>query len=489
MHSRSFNKASFLVLLAVFVGAETLRASGPEESPSPTQYLAFQLFTGVRDSEELRVAFPPPAQDAAATVAEIIRVIGGVGDKNRKLAFVVGPLSFDNSDDDVRNLIRDSFAIALAKNIAVGFHIDDSMFWGRLAYLNTPENIEWLDWNKTPNTGRRLDWSSTPLQVMPQLCINSPAVQAEVTKRAGLIAETVTQGIATLQAADKSELFAGVIAGWETQMGRDFATGRYLGYCALTNKGYSAENPPNDTNEARADAMQEFVALWANSLADAGVPERKIFSHTAFLAEALFNSAKFSRPGHFPAAYVETVNFTPPRVSFGARYYAGFSTYPQFGGLKQIHAERAKNGNPPWASAEGTALDPSAAERGSAGDSMEAYLGNLFNHGAVVVNIFGWGVGNANNPFRRVAENGTAIEAYKKFFRGERLSESAEDQIPSSEFFAKVQRLQKELPRYFSKNGKGDVGPLYNTLSQQLEANQLTDAETTIDSIFSIIEK
>jgi hypothetical protein len=26
--------------------------------------------------------------------------------------------------------------------VAVGFHIDDSMFWGRLKELNTPENIE-----------------------------------------------------------------------------------------------------------------------------------------------------------------------------------------------------------------------------------------------------------------------------------------------------------------------------------------------------------
>jgi len=464
-------------------------APEPGETSSPTQYLAFQIFTGVRDSEELRTAFPPPAQDTAATVAEIIRVIGGVGDRTRKLAFFVGPLSFEHGDDQIRKLIRDSFSVALEKNIAVGFHIDDSIFWGRLAYLNTPENIEWLDWNKTPNTGRRLDWSAAPLQVMPQLCINSPAVEAEVTQRAALIAETVMQGMAMLQAAEKPELFAGVIAGWETQIGRDFATGKYLGYCALTNKGYSAENPPNDMNEARADVTREFVDLWANSLADAGVPDTKIFSHTAFMARALFDSVQFSQPGHFPASYLETVNFTPPRVSFGARGRAGFSTYPQFGFLDQIQEERGKNSNPPWVSAEGAALDPAAAERGGAGESMEAYMGNLFNHGAVVVNIFGWGVGNANNPFRRAAGNENAIAAYQKFFRGELLNENAEEQIPSSEFFAKVQRLQKELPPYFSKNGRGDAGPLYDTLGRQLDARRFTDAETSIDALLNIIEK
>lgn len=462
-------------------------APQPGETSPPTQYLAFQIFSGVRDSEELRVAFPPPAQDTAATVAEMIGLIGGVGDKRRKLAFIVGPLSFDNSDDHIRQLIGDSFSLALEKNIAVGFHIDDSMFWGRLAYLDSPENIEWLDWDKTPNTGRRLDWSSTPLEVMPQLCINSPAVQTEVITRARLIAEGIAQGIVTLQEAEKPELFAGVIAGWETQMGRDFTTGTYLGYCALTNKGYSKENPPFDMNEARADVTREFINLWTNSLADAGVPETKLFSHTAFLAKALFDLTQFSRPGHFTATYLETVNFTPPRVAFGSRHYAGFTTYPQFGGLEQIQAERSGNNNPPWASVEGTALNPGDAERGRAGELMEPYLGTLFNHGAVLVTIFGWSVGDANNPFRRVAEDREAIAAYKKFLRGEVLKEHAKEQTPSSEFFGKLQRLQMALPPYFSKHGRGAVGSLYDTLTQQLRGRRFTDAEATIDAILKIL--
>jgi hypothetical protein len=495
--TRSRYGLSFLASLVILSAAELLTvtspfgellASEPGGSSSPTQYLAFQLFTGVRDSEELRAGFPPPAQDTAATVDEIIRAIGGVGYKQRKLAFIVGPLSFDHGDDQILNLIRESFSIAVERNIAVGFHIDDSMFWGRLAHLHTPENVEWLDWNGTPNTGRRVDWGVTPLEIMPQLCFNSSAVIAEVTKRATLIGEAVQHGMATLQEADKPELFAGVIAGWETQMGRDFATGTYLGYCALTNKGYNAANPPNDMNEARADVTREFVDLWATSLADAGVPDTKIFSHTAFLSKAVFDSVEFSQPGHFPATYLETVNFTPPRAGFGPRHYAGFTTYPQFGGLEQIKTERAKNNNPPWASAEGTALDPSEAERGGAGESMEAYLGNLFNHGAVVVNIFGWGVGNANNPFRRVAENWGAIAAYRKFFRGELLQENPQEQVPSAEFFDKVRRLQKTLPTYFSKNGRGAVGSLYDALNQQLNARRFTDAETTIDAMLKIIE-
>ena len=57
--------------------------------------------------------------------------------------------------------------------------------------------------------------------------------------------------------------------------------------------------------------------------------------------------------------------------------------------------------------------------------SMEGYLGNLFNHGAVMVNIFGWGLGDKNYPFRRIAESPDALAAYRKFLSGGQLSEAA----------------------------------------------------------------
>ena len=487
---RAGYKSSLLVsMFALLSAAEWFVVTSiAAAQDTPTQYLAFQIFTDVRDSAELRAAFPPPAQDTAATVAEIVRTIGAVGDNRRKLAFIVGPLSFDNSDDQILTLIRDSFSTALANNVAVGFHIDDSIFWGRLSYLLTPENLEWLDWAGTPNTGRRLDWGSTPLQVMPQLCINSPAVETEVRQRARLIGEAVTQGIAKLQAAGKPELFAGVIAGWETQIGRDFATASYLGYCALTKKGYNAKNPPPDMDEARADVTREFTEVWSSSLADAGVAETKIFSHTAFIAKVMFDSMRFFYPDHYPGTYLETVNFTPPRVSFGTRHQAGFSTYPQFGSVTQIHEERAKRDNPPWASSEGTAIDPSEAEKGGAGESMEAYLGTLFNHGAVLVNVFGWGVGDANNAFRRVAGDGSSIAAYQKVLRGERLAENEPEQIPSPEFLPKMQRVQEELPPYLRANGDAKVASLYETLNQQLGAKHFIDAEATVDELLKIID-
>ncbi|MDO8517904.1 MAG: hypothetical protein Q7S26_01250 [bacterium] len=453
-------------------------------STGAVQYLAFQLFTDTTGSKALQENFPPMQKDVKIVVNDIVRAIGTVGSSNKKLGFIVGPISFDMSDDEVRQRISDSFAIALQDNVAVGLHIDDSMFWGRLSNLNSTENIEWLDWNKTPNTGRRLDWSATPTKLMPQLCLNSPAVEQAVKDRAALIGEEIVRGHASLKAVGKEDLFIGVIAGWETQMGRDFATGKYLGYCALTNLGYSAKNPPADIDQARADIVKDFIDLWTAYLAAAGVPDEKIYSHSAFMSKTNFDSQ------HLSGTYMQTVNFTPPSVAFGEHHHPGFSTYPESGHPEQIQAELAKNGNPAWASAEGTALDPAQAEGGGAGDAMEAYLANMFNHGAALVNVFGWGVGQSGNPFREVAENNDAIAAYKKFLGGTALSETATTPNSSGGSLQdKVHTIQNNTVAW-AKAHPDQKAALYaqsKLLDQYIQANDLKSANKTADAILQMM--
>jgi hypothetical protein len=317
------------------------------------------------------------------------------------------------------------------------------MFWGRLNELNTSDNIEWLDWNRTPNTGRRLDWSSTPTKIMPQLCFNSPAVKEVVAKRAALIGEEVAKGVQKLKTAGREDLFLGVIAGWETQIGRDFETGKYLGYCALSYAGFSATNPPVDIDHERANIVNDFIGFWSQSLVKAGVPEGKVFSHIAFMSESMYKMANRVNPSQVPAPYLQTINFTPPETAFNTFCDPGFSTYPQTGHLEQIQAELHKHGNPPWASCEGTALDPGQADNGSGGMDMEGYLGNLFNHGARLVTLFGWGVGDGNNPFSKTAENDRALTAYRKFLNGDVLTESPipVPNIPPADLPDKVHKI------------------------------------------------
>ena len=52
-----------------------------------------------------------------------------------RLAFILGPIAFDHSDAEVRQIIDDGFDIALSENVAVGFHVDDAMFWSKRSDL------------------------------------------------------------------------------------------------------------------------------------------------------------------------------------------------------------------------------------------------------------------------------------------------------------------------------------------------------------------
>ncbi len=454
-----------------------------------TRYLAFQIFTGALDSNELRQSIPPPPGNLRETVIDLRQRIGDVRSDGRRLGFVLGPIAFDNTDEQVRELIAAGFDIALTTGVAVGFHIDDSMFWGRLKELNAPENLEWLDWKGTPNTGRRLDWSTKPLKIMPQLCLNSQDLRMAVSKRAALIGGEIALGVSRLHAVPRDELFLGVIAGWETQIGRDFDTGKYLGYHALTNAGYSATSAPADIDVARTKVIEEFAGFWAHSLVGAGVPKGKVYSHIAYMSETMYQVSRHLNPDMVTAPYLQVINFTPPVAAFCDSAIPGLSTYPQPGHLDQWQVELEKHGNPPWASCEGTAIDPSEAERSGHGMNMERYLGNLFNHGAVLVNVFGWGVGDTGNPFRKIAESDEALASYRKYLRGEKLYEAPipVPVVPPVGFREKIQKVQATLPGWIARNGPAQVKDNVEKLQRLLTEKRFEEAAKIADAILKTI--
>ena len=461
-------------LFAIFLLLLSLQTALAETDASVTRYLSLQVFTGSAHD-----AIPPPQGELENIVEGIRDSVGATGDAARHLGFIIGPLSFDVSDANLHQLIALSFDIALKTDMAVGFHIDDMMFWDRLEYLRTRENIEWLDWKGTPNTGRRLDWSSKPLKVAPQLCLNAKAVRQAVAARAHFIGAAVAEGVKKLAQAGKPELFMGVIAGWETMIGQDFDTGQPLGYCALTNAGFSEGKPPADLNAARNDIIRDFTGFWAQNLADAGVPADKIYSHAAYT----------SREARKLAA--QKLDNVPDwsQTAFANGVVPGFSTYPQPGEVSAIAEEAAKHGGR-WISSEGTAIDPGAAEQGGPDVGMENYLGNLFNHGATLVNIYGWVVGPADNPFRSLAESEAAIHAYRKFLHGEALTDKpyAADTFPSPTLIAKLRRVQTEAPAFAQKYGPGDLQALGSQLDAHLKKHELKEAEQTADQMLKIVD-
>src|SRR5581483_11765823 len=160
----------FTLMVAVCRGtpaAEPSAAAAPE-----SRYLTFQLMTGLPG-----YAGPPPAPGRFSLsktqldqfVRDVGKAIGAPGDARHKLGFAVGPLCFDMSDEETRQFIHDSFAVAQENDVAVAFHIDDSMCWGhRNDLLSNPDNIETADWKQVPSTGRRADWGPRPTRFPPQ---------------------------------------------------------------------------------------------------------------------------------------------------------------------------------------------------------------------------------------------------------------------------------------------------------------------------------
>jgi len=477
---------SSLLLALIGVGFDEPPARGPEgTSVAETRYLTFQLMTGLPGYSGPQ---PPTGRSSLsrAQIAEFVqgvaKAIGGTGDARNKLAFAVGPLCFDMTDEETRAFIRDSFAVARDHDVALALHLDDSMTWGRRKdLLADPDNVETAGWGEKPNTGRRADWGPTPTKFPPQMCFNSPGVRAAAKERAGLIGREVKKELETLSASGREHLFAGVIAGWETRIGRDFETGRPLGYRALAHRGFSASHPPRDPDLERVKVVKEFMEHWADSLHSAGVPREKIFCHLAFTSQGL-------REDVADESYAKKVDFGLPQTAFSPSYRPGFSTYPEGDTFKEIYAVLAEHDSPGWISAEGVNVSPT----GMPGEpTMETYLGKMFNHGAVMVNIFSWGIGGEamrENFFRRATENPEALAAYAKFLHGEDLVETAPTGFSIASFQGKMRRIQKELPEWAKEPGRqAKVAPLTQNLGELLKDRKWQEADKLADEILSLM--
>jgi hypothetical protein len=477
---------AILVLSFVPTGRGMSWADPPKRTDSAeTKYLTFQLMTGLPG-----YAGPPPSpgrfslskSQLQAFVQDVVKAIGTTGDARHKLGFAVGPLCFDMPDQETREFIRDAFAVARENDVAVAFHIDDSMVWGhREDLLANPDNLETAGWNERPNAGRRADWGPQPTRFPPQMCFNSPEIIAAVKDRAGLIGKEIENERTTLKSEGKAHLFAGVMAGWETCIGRDFDTGRPLGYRALSHRGFSATNLPKDPDLERVRVVKEFIELWANALRAGGVPREKVYCHIAFTDQGL-------RKADAGESYAVKVQFAVPEVAFSDAYRPGLSTYPEGATFKAIYAVLAKHGSPPWISAEGTNVSPTSMP---GEPTMETYLARMFNHGAVMVNLFSWGMGGEamrNNFFRRATENPEALAAYAKFLNRQPLVEAAATGFSSEAFQTKMRRIQAELPAWIQKSGKqSEAAPLIQKLERLIKERQWQDADKVADALLLLM--
>jgi len=477
------------VLLFMLIGSRWQHgwaAEPPPDRAAETKYLVFQVWprmSGYPGIPSTSARFTLGKAEMEGFVRDVSQAIGITGDARHKLGFAVGPFSFDVADDDARQWIRDAFAVARENDVAVAIHLDDSMSWGeRKDLLADPDNIEAADWKLQPSTGRRLDWGPSPTKFPPQMCYNAPAIVSAAKARAGLLGAEIKRELETLKAQEKEYLFAGVIAGSETQISRDYDTSRALGFRALAHRGFSEANPPKDIDAERVSVVKEWMELWADGLHAAGTPREKIFCHIAFTDQGLRKPTETE-------TYAERVAFAVPEVAFSSAYRPGFSTYPEGRTFKEVYSVLEKHGAPGWISAEGTNVSPTSMP---GEPTMETYLGRMFNHGAVLTNVFSWGIGGEalrENFFRKATENPECLAAYAKFLRGEPLVETEATGFSSEAFQAKMHRIQAELPPWVQKTGKqAQAMPLLQKVQSLIKEKQWQAADQAADQVLALMK-
>ncbi|MGE3683934.1 MAG: hypothetical protein AB7G93_19615 [Bdellovibrionales bacterium] len=463
------------------VGQGIRAATSTERPNSDLKYLLFHTEGGSNP-----VAGTAGASVTIMTKTEILeemnQLVSFVGDnvgdhKSTQLGVAVGPISFDFTDTQIRELISDLFSAAEETGVAVAFHIDDSMFWNRRQDLwSDRNNIEWTDWNGTTQPHRIIGWAGggTPF-LAPQMCYNSPAIITEATRLArDVIGLEIKKGIDRLNSIGKSHLFAGVLMGWETRLQDDSEDPHVeYGYCALTNLGYSQNNIPSDMNEVLTGVVSDWITLWTRSLSEAGIIKNKIFTHIAYNAAVSAEEASAQN--------------APPSVAFTEYSNPGFSLYGNSypSNFKKVLTD---HGSPRWGISEGTAVGLANIFTGGTTSTspMESYLAGAFNNGAVYVNIFGL---NTQNPefdeFAKASSSVEAKEAYRKFLEGKQLVEG-----PMTTLAERLQTALKNLQDAVSRaQAEGqDISSVSGAMKELEDLLKANDTEAAIAKAKEILE-
>ena len=426
---------------------------------------------------------------------ELAERIGMKGDgKTRLLGFGL-PISTYEFEKYVPSLIRRSFSAAREHDMAVMLSFDFHVAWKNRPDLwnwfdpdkpgydpDNKYNVEWHGWDGPPNKASYLNWGVLERRP-PQMCFTSKKTRAEVTRIVSkVIGPVLREEVAKLKAEGKEVLFAGVLVGSEPiiddyskpdpertkMMKEDGVPAGPLGYRALLDRGFSADNPPDDFRNALAKITQETIAFWCQQFVDTGIPAEKLYPHVVAPAPAEMTNARiwtafnqYSRPGW------TTYSVTVLRESF-----------------KAIYDELEKHGSPAWAGVEANAGVP-----GSVVD-WETYLAWHYNHGGVLMGVSMDGTGkDTHTRMRESAYGKEAIAAYHKFLTGQPLVEKPVSMDnPLFRIQAKIKRVRDGIQRWHS-SGKDPsaVGKLMQGAQPLANGGKLDELEKLVDQALEML--
>ncbi len=410
---------------------------------------------GTTDEPQYLIFFPDsigeayqPNQDPQSRidlrVGQFIERFGTTGNGKHQLGFAMILPVWDLDalmPGRMEAIIAAAFQVAAKRNIAVYFSISATYSWEARSDLwnfydpslkgynmANKNNVEWIDWGGHPlltRDGKSYRYSlnsGAAARLAPHMCYNSPAVLAEVARFCRIIGGAINQGVQELQAQGKEYLFAGITVSDEPTLdnyaamtgdafqslidlmkedGTPLAT---LGYCALTNAGYSAANTPKDLAAALADANSQFITFWAKELNKNGIATSKMYNHVPAGA------------GEVGTPLFAFAN-APLDIAFNNFARPGWTTYaigPISNNFNALYDLLNQHGVSHWG---GTEANP----YGLGGAKIEPYeyLRMHYDHGATVVVMNSGAAPPLASTLYEGLWNAQAIEAHKRFLRGQ----------------------------------------------------------------------
>jgi hypothetical protein len=518
----------FLAVVFIALNLFSNHSSGPQAEYSSsqyatttsdeTQYLIFNV------GEYGDISVPKNAsemyakavnKDVDKKLTDFLDRLGTTGDAKHKLGFmVILPAWIWNSGSgdhgQIDAIIQQAFDQAQKRNMAVYFTIDSNYggepdagnrhvpniynWWDPSLPGYNPDNkknVEWTDWEGTP-TKARYNLQGSGAKLPPVMCYNSSAILKESSYLVNtVIVPPVLKGIESLKAAGKEDLWAGMTIGLEPSlddytvidnldpaigkhMDQDGALKTRLGYCALTNAGYSKSKPPVSFPDALAKINQEYQTYWARELVQAGISKDKLYTHVAAGVEG---------------PLLQYTN-APLSIAFTDYSRPGWTTYasgPIAHNFDALYKLLADHGNPHWGATETSPTNLSGKPL-----NPEMFLSWHFNHGATVMVINTADTSAGGQVIAKSIWWPESIAAYKKFLSGQPLSEAAAISGKASafqEFQAKVAKIQANLPAYLQAHpaDQAKLTALADQLAKYQTAEDYESANQTADAILKIV--
>lgn len=408
----------YLLITALFglmvILTSCIKKNPGNENISKDRYIAFFL-TNTSIHQAVNENTGKDANNSYNFISELPHLFGDIN-KNTKFKYAFGlpgPMLLTQSVEEMKNHVNSAFDAAEKYNVPVYFQLDDcnnyTTSFGSGASPKFYDNPDWVEWISFPQTGE--SWGGQIYGRTPYFWFNwgnwmhaesFPCFQSSGFRdfvvhqlREGVL-KPLNRRYQKLKEEDRAYLFAGMAVGWETHIPDYSPSNSILSIDAdhlpinvlkgdqmkpweAAKSGYNSlkilERDKYDLN-ALYTVIHDYSELLSKTAFESGIPRNKIFTHIVGLMSA--------NPG------LKTT-FAPPIWAAVNEYSIPGFTMSPVSSPYNLHTltneiKKADPAQKNFVLAEGYSIGVDQSFK-----QADDYFASMFNNGALLVSVFGWG--------------------------------------------------------------------------------------------------